>query len=219
MAGRLDSPPPPTPDIGCEVEVRVSEVSFKKKRKRGESTKSSRGCPSKRRRVSATATPSESKTRQRKALNKTEKAEIILSIRETDVNGAIIPRVGEVVTAQSHVQSCPDQVLFWEAFKDSGELIMGAIVTHLRDAFATMYEKYSTGNDKYLQFQMEWHKYCSAFLLSNTDLHVSSVGIDSSVHVDLAKIQERWIGYCQGKSAELCMCPQCSDDLCLLSSV
>ena len=78
---------------------------------------------------------------------------------------------------------------------------MGAIVAHLRDAFATMYEKYSTGRDKYLQFQMEWHKYCSAFLLSNTDL--SSVGIDPSVHVELAKIQERWIGYCQGKSAEL----------------
>ena len=136
----------------------------------------------------AKKTSPESKTRQRKALNKTEKTEIILSIRETDVNGTIIPTIAEAVTAQTHIQSCPDRVFFWETFKGSGELIMGAIVAHLRDAFATMYEKYSTGRDKYLQFQMEWHKYFSAFLLSNTDL--SSVGIDPSVHVELAKIQE-----------------------------
>ena len=91
--------------------------------------------------------------------------------------------------------------MFWKAFKDSGELIMGTIVAHLRNAFATLYEKCGTGKDKYLQFQMEWHKYCSAFLLCDTDL--SSVGIDPSMYVNLAKIQERWIGCCQGKSADM----------------
>ena len=79
--------------------------------------------------------PPKSETQQkRKALNKTEKAKITLSIQETDVNSSIVPTVTKVVTAQSHVQSCSNKALFWEAFKDSGELIMGAIVAHLRDA-------------------------------------------------------------------------------------
>ena len=56
------------------------------------------------------AASSESQTRKRKALNKIEKATITLSIQEADINGGIVPTVTQVVTAQSHIQSCPDKI-------------------------------------------------------------------------------------------------------------
>ena len=133
-----DSSPPP--DVGCEVEVSSkkrkrgeSTRGHPSKRRRASArlatSRSPTKSPTKRQRRVAAPTkrkacrqtkqskakknPPESETqRKRKALNKTEKAKITLSIRETDVDGGIVPTVTEVVTAQSHIQSCPDKVLF-----------------------------------------------------------------------------------------------------------
>ena len=83
------------PDVGCEVVVsstkqKLRESTSTKQRARRQSTKKT--APG-----------------QRKALSKTEKAE--LSLLETDVYGAIIPTVAEAVTGQSHIQSCPDSFI------------------------------------------------------------------------------------------------------------
>lgn len=70
-----------------------------------------------------------------------------------------------------------------------------AIIAHLQDTFASLYEGCgSKGRDKFMQFQMKWHHHCSTFLLPN------ATNLEEDTSVELAKIQERWIGYCHGKS-------------------
>ena len=49
---------------------------------------------------------------------------------------------------------------------------------------------------KRISTQMEWHK-------NNIDTDLSLVGIEPSMHVELARIQEQSISYCQGKSPDL----------------
>lgn len=49
------------------------------------------------------------------------------------------------------------------------------------------------------KFQLEWQQCCSVFLLS-PDKELSDVGINAKKNVDLARLQQRWAGYCEGKS-------------------
>lgn len=59
-----------------------------------------------------------------------------------------------------------------------------------------MYESCgSAGREKFMQFQLMWHRHCSTFLLPN-----AMIGCDES-NSELVRIHERWIGYCDGKSA------------------
>ena len=45
---------------------------------------------------------------------------------------------------------------------------MRALTLSLADAFANLYKSCDKGKDKYLNFQLEWHRYCSAYLLAKT---------------------------------------------------
>ena len=71
----------------------------------------------------------------------------------------------------------------------------------LADLFASLYKSCDKGKDKYIKFQLEWHQCCSVFLLP-PDKSLSDVGIDPKRNVDLAHLQQRWVGYCEGKSVD-----------------
>ena len=48
----------------------------------------------------------------------------------------------------------------------------------------------SHGNDKFLHFQLQWHRECSVFLLA--DASINEFDFDPSI-----KLHDRWLGYCQ----------------------
>lgn len=50
--------------------------------------------------------------------------------------------------------------------------------------------------EKYCAFQLEWHKYCSAFLLDKS-LPLDAIGLAESRNKDLAKKRANWIQFCE----------------------
>ena len=134
--------------------------------------------------------------KKRKALVKSEKTRIVLSLRDLSVD--ILSRVTSEVSYLCHIKSNPNKAYFWDQFKASGELLVCAFAHHLRDTFAKLYDTCGTWKDKFLQFQLQWHHECSVFLLANTNL--AEIGFDPSVNIETAKLHDRWLGYCHGAS-------------------
>ena len=90
---------------------------------------------------------------ERKALVKSEKTQIVLSLRDLSVDDILSYVVSEV-SSLCHIKSNPDKAKFWDQSKASGELVVCAFVHHLRDTFAKLYKMCGTGKDKFLQFQL-----------------------------------------------------------------
>ena len=49
-----------------------------------------------------------------------------------------------------------------------------------------------------VEFQLQWHRECSVFLLA--DANLTEIGFDHSIDVEIAKLHNHWLGYCQGTS-------------------
>ena len=75
---------------------------------------------------------------------------------------------------------------------------MEDIVLHLRDTFVKLYSSCEgqRQKEKYCAFQLEWHKYCSAFLLDKS-LPLDAIGLAESRNKDLAKKRANWIQFCE----------------------
>ena len=71
----------------------------------------------------------------------------------------------------------------------------------LASLFASLCKSCDKGKDKYMKFQLEWHQCCSVFLLP-PDKGLSDVGVDPKKNVDLARLQQRWVGYCEGRTVD-----------------
>ena len=56
------------------------------------------------------------------------------------------------------------------------------LVDRHRTTFISLYEKNSTGKEKYLRFQIEWHKQCSVFLMPN-EISIDTILPDPSPKV------------------------------------
>ena len=56
------------------------------------------------------------------------------------------------------------------------------LVDHQRTTFISLYEKSSTGKEKYLRFQIEWHKQCSVFLIPK-EISIDTIVPDPSPKV------------------------------------
>ena len=50
---------------------------------------------------------------------------------------------------------------------------------HLKEAFIRLYEECSTLKERYLQFQLQWHAYCSYFLVTK-NCELSEIGLHPS---------------------------------------
>ena len=78
---------------------------------------------------------------------------------------------------------------------------MTELLRTLASLLASLYKSCDKGKDKYMKFQLEWHQCCSVFLLP-PDKCLTDVGVNPEKNVDLAHLQQRWIGYYEGKSVE-----------------
>ena len=104
----------------------------------------------------------------------------------------------EEVSSEKHIAEDSDQQEFWVCLQNSQQIVTELLRT-LASLFASLYKFCDKGKDKYMRFQLEWHQCCSVFLLP-PDKGLSDVGVDPKKNVDLAQLQQRWIGYCEGKS-------------------
>ena len=62
--------------------------------------------------------------------------------------------------------------------------------------FAELFDKCSKGKEKYLSFQIEWHKYCSVLLLSQ-EHKVESVIPKYDGKSSLISLKEKWLNFIQ----------------------
>ena len=101
----------------------------------------------------------------------------------------------ETVDNERHITENSARSDFWAGLQSSGKQMLNELLRTLASLFAKSWDK---GKDKYMKFQLEWQQGCSVFLLP-PDKSLSDVGVD---HVDLAHLQQRWVGYCEGKSVD-----------------
>ena len=71
----------------------------------------------------------------------------------------------------------------------------------LVSSFASLYKSCDKGKDKYMKFQLEWHQCCSVFLLP-PDKGLFDVGVDPKKNVNLARLQQQWVRYCEGRTVD-----------------
>ena len=88
---------------------------------------------------------------------------------------------------------------FWTCLQNSGKQLVNELLRTLSSLFAALYKSCDKGKEKYMKFQLEWHQYCSIFLLP-PDKELSDIGVDAKKNVDLVRLQQRWVGYCEGQS-------------------
>ena len=91
-------------------------------------------------------------TRNRKQLNKKERSLIIKHIK----NICILPQLEN----NFQKQECPT---FGKLLADSETL--SRLLQYHQKMFVILYEANATGKDKFISFQLQWHKHCSILLL------------------------------------------------------
>ena len=91
-----------------------------------------------------------------------------------------------------------DHKLVTQVLSASTANTLDSIVIHLRDTFVHVYSKCEgrQTKEKYCAFQLEWHKYCSTFLLDKS-LSMDTVGLPESDNKDLAGRRVEWIQFCE----------------------
>ena len=110
--------------------------------------------------------------RRRKVLTKAVKKEITKHIRELNPTNISLLSLSEAKYGVPRHES--DLLMFCENVAPS---TTDFFVKHLQEMFEVLYDECSTIKDRYLQFQLKWHKHCSLFLveknlqLSLLDLH------------------------------------------------
>lgn len=75
------------------------------------------------------------------------------------------------------------------------------LLDHHRTVFISLYEKNSTGKEKYLRFQIEWHKQCSIFLMPK-DTAIDCILPDPTPMV--LALLKKWMSFCEELDTETC---------------
>ena len=67
------------------------------------------------------------------------------------------------------------------------------LTEQLKKQFARLYSAHSTGADKYLKFQLQWHQHCSYYLVDyNCELSLIGLHPDDPVAVDVVSVRSQW---------------------------
>lgn len=109
--------------------------------------------------------------RKRKMLNKDEKAKIMLSICDLNMED-VLAFVSESLGKENHITENSAKKDFWASLQSSGKQVVLNLLQTLTSLFATLYKSCDKGKDKYMKFQLEWHQNCSVFLLPPGKIYV-----------------------------------------------
>ena len=93
--------------------------------------------------------------------------------------------------------------------------LLTSLVEYHRTTFTNLYVKHSTGKEKYLHFQLDWHTYCSVFLLPK-ELSIDHIFPSSPDNVsEINDVRHSWLSFCDAYSSEQ---GNCNKVMILLSS-
>ena len=131
------------------------------------------------------------KKRKSKAMNHTEREELLASLNSIDFS-----------VFQSEVCVKFDKQFFPEKLKeftsilhDTEQPLKDIIMSH-QLCFVGLYKECKKGPDPFLQFQFQWQKYCSAFLLGS-QYAMSEIGLNDSAGYQIGESQVIWLRFCE----------------------
>ena len=126
----------------------------------------------------------ERKSRRRHLLNKSEKNNMTTHILSLNIDSITLSSLLTVSKQLEHVNDLSKQ--FCDSLVPSKLLFL---TKDLQECFVRIYGEVSTAKERYLQFQLKWHNYCSYFLvsenreLSELGLHPADISAESIVSV------------------------------------
>ena len=114
-----------------------------------------------------------------KMLNKKERTAIMAHIESISLL--------EKVKRAFRKQECP---IFERLLMD--QALLTALLDFYHKTFVMLYKANDSGKDKYISFQLEWHKYCAIFLLPKDTLIQS---IFSPPTRNMVTVRELWLQF------------------------
>ena len=81
--------------------------------------------------------------------------------------------------------------------------LLNSLIEYHRNVFLDLYNKCSTGKEKYLRLQLEWHAQCSVFLLPK-DLPAQCVLPDLKDDEAICAIRTLWQEFCDSYPFDMC---------------
>ena len=126
----------------------------------------------------------------KRLLRKGERTDIIKSIKalnKSQLKAGVIQKLqGESTLSKVHLQK----------FVADSTLIQSLLDYHVQ-IFVDLYEQDSTGKEKYLRFQINWHTQCSIFLLPQS---VPTDVVLTNVNNLTEKLRSSWLKFCNEMS-------------------
>ena len=134
----------------------------------------------------------EIKTRSRHVLNKSEKKHAAAHITATNA---------KEITLKSLSGTAQQLSTLNDTLKNFCDSITPATLLfftrHLKISFVRLYNECSTLKERYLQFQLKWHNYCSYFLVSNNrDLTYLGLHPADPLADDVVAVRAEWNKVC-----------------------
>jgi hypothetical protein len=125
--------------------------------------------------------------KKRRLLKKDEKADIVKAIKEVDVCAIVKQQVcAESINIDGLTQVVDSLVEDTPLFQ--------SLVNHNHETFISLYNQSSTGKEKYLKFQIEWHSQCSIFLLPK---ECGIEEITSNKSQSMSELRYFWLEFCE----------------------
>ena len=81
-----------------------------------------------------------------------------------------------------------------------------SLTNHHRNTFISLYRCNSKGKEKYLHFQLEWHKYCSIFLLPKESCIDCIFPDPNEIPEGTDNVKDMWQNFCEACSEEKVDC-------------
>lgn len=95
-----------------------------------------------------------------------------------------------VLSEENHMQNS-SELEFWTCLQSSQ--LVPELLRTLASLFASLYSVCDKGKDKYMKFQLEWHRCCSIFILPSSK-GLSDTGVDPRRYADLANCSSDRLG-------------------------
>lgn len=131
------------------------------------------------------------KPRKSKVLNKKERDELIAYLDSIDIQ-----LLKSEVNLKLDEQAIPDKLTTLVCkLCDAEQPLLGIIGSH-QSCFSGLYKQCKTSADSFVNFQFQWHKCCSAFLLSS-QYSLAEIDIKDPDAYQISEARTLWIGFCE----------------------
>ena len=107
------------------------------------------------------------KTKRQKQMSKTERQRLMTQIRQVDRNKLFV-EAEEQLSKQLHFSVFEERGKFFTTLFTSHKSEVSQLCDALVGEFCSIYESCATGKEKCSRFHMQWHSYCSTFLIEPT---------------------------------------------------